>query len=223
MGATAVLAEFISSARERPLPDSIALATRHVMLDSIGCALGGHSLEAGRLAVAYAERQPGNATIIGSARKVTREAAIFANGQLMNVLDLEECMMNWGHEIPFVLPVALTVGEELGASGEEVVRAVAIGFEVGVRISAALAGPVRAVGRAPDLKMEPAGLFGYSSNIFGGAAAAAVLMKLTPEQIEHTFGIASFLAPVPNAGGFAAGPHIPMSKYGLMGATAESA
>lgn len=222
MGGTAELAAFVVSARDLTLPDEAIQAAHEMLVDSIGCALAGHSLELGRISVAYAERQAGDTTVIGGSGRVTPEAAIFANAQLMNALDLEEVLMNWGHQISVVLPVALAVGEQRGSSGAEIVRAVIVGYEIAARVSAALAGPVRVVGSPPDLTMESLPVFGFSSNIFGSVAAAALLMELGQEQIEHAFGIAAFVASVPCSTRFAGAPSIPMAKYGLMGSIAQS-
>jgi 2-methylcitrate dehydratase PrpD len=191
-------------------------------MDAIGCALAAHSLQLGTISVAYAARQPGNCSLIGAPGRVSSEAAIFANGQLMNALDLEEVLLNWGHQIPYVLPVALAIGEERRLPGADVIRAVIVGFEVAARVSAALAGPVRVTGTPPDLVMESLPVAGFSANIFGSVATAAVLMGLSIEQTAHAFGIAAFLAPVPSSARFAVVPHVSMAKYGLMGAVAQA-
>ena len=83
------LADFAAGLRYDDLPPQVTREAKRLLLDTIGCGLGGHAVEKGQMAVAYARRMGGapEATVLGMPGKLPAANAAFANGDLMNALD----------------------------------------------------------------------------------------------------------------------------------------
>jgi 2-methylcitrate dehydratase PrpD len=88
------LAGFTTEIRFEDLPANVVEESKRILLDSIGCALGGLSHPKGTIGVQYARLMgagaPGaQATILGTGEKVSTVGAGFANGELINALDFD--------------------------------------------------------------------------------------------------------------------------------------
>lgn len=223
MGVTRTLAAFAADIRKREVPRAVLERTKEVIVDSIACALGAHVLDLGRIVTEYARESggPAEARILGTADVVSRVSATFANGELMNALDFDEVLLNWGHQAPYVIPPALAVAERLALSGTDLLHAVAVGYDVGARVSAALAGSVAVAGTPPALSAETIPVYGFSGNVFGGAAATGILLGLDPARMADALGTCGHLAPVGTSIKFGALAHVPMTKYGCAGWIAQ--
>src|SRR5690606_10248102 len=86
------------------------------------------------------------------------------------------------HPIAVMVPAALAVGEAEGRSGADFLAAVALGCEITFRASMAM-NPRALYARG----FHPSAIAGS----FGAAAAAAFLMRLSPEQTVRTLGLAA--------------------------------
>lgn len=109
---------------------------------------------------------PGPAALLGTATTTAVEPAIWLNGTALCCLELDEGdKYARGHPLAHVLPVALAVAAERGASGPQLRAALLAGHEVAAR-----------AGRATVLRAgtHPHGNWGA----LGAAAAAARLMEL---------------------------------------------
>ncbi|MFV0411175.1 MAG: MmgE/PrpD family protein, partial [Paracoccus sp. (in: a-proteobacteria)] len=64
---TRILAEFSAGLRFEDLPPTVVEEGKRLLLDTIGCGLGGHAVEKGQMAVRLAGRMGGTpeATILG--------------------------------------------------------------------------------------------------------------------------------------------------------------
>ena len=136
------LAQFTAQTRYEDLPQEVVREAKRLLVDSIGCALGGLSHPKGAIGVQYANTlgpgAPGQqATIIGTGERVSAVGAAFANGELINALDFD-AVLPPGHVSPYVIPCALAAGESAQASGRNLIRAVAISHEMTNRIGRAL-------------------------------------------------------------------------------------
>lgn len=119
-------------------------AARRHLVDAVGCALAGAG--SGRVPAVEVARGlggPPEATILGgepaTAVGVSAPAAALANGVLMHTLDFDDTHAGGlVHASAPVWPVALAVGEEVGASGSEVLVAAIAGLETICRLGAAV-------------------------------------------------------------------------------------
>jgi 2-methylcitrate dehydratase PrpD len=96
-----------------------------------------------------------------------------------------------GHPGAAVIPTALVVAETARASGQEFLTAIVAGYEIAMRIS---------ISRVSDYKAQhySTGIWG----VFGSAAAAAKLLNLDRQALQHAFGIAAAHGPFPPGGAF---------------------
>jgi 2-methylcitrate dehydratase PrpD len=215
------LSDFAASSVYEALPAVVVEESKRTLLDSIGCAIAAIDEPKGRIAIEFGRMlggAGGDATIMGAGDRVSAFGAAFANAELINTLDFD-AVLPPGHVTPYVLPVALAVGESAGASGKELILASAIAHEMSFRMGKAM----DYLRDTKDGKVDPPAVFGYSSTIFGAAAAAGRLRKLSREVIANAIGIAASISPV-NAH-WPWFQHLPPStiKYALAGHLAQTA
>jgi 2-methylcitrate dehydratase PrpD len=203
-------------------PDTIHEIKRGI-LDTIGCCLGGLSMDKGRKAVQLAQRLggPSESTIIGVFGKVSCTCAGWANGESANAQDWSAgCAF---HDVPIVVSAALAVGESQGCSGQELLVAAAIGLETSGRIGRAGANAYTAIKEGPDkglIHWDP--VTGMAHGTFGAAAAAGRLLKLNEEKMAQALGLAGFICPPQTFRKFNFTTPIPMTKYGPLGWITQS-
>ena len=72
--------------------------------------------------------------MIGSTAKTSAPNAILVNGALIRILDLNDYVTNAKGEIgghpSDNIPVALAAGEMCGSSGQDVIAAIVLGYEI---------------------------------------------------------------------------------------------
>lgn len=166
------------------LPDDLVTITEQCMLDYIGVALAGASEPASEIIYAELAEQggAGKAHVIGrgSARLPAVSAAL-ANGTAAHALDYDDVNLAMlGHPSVAILPGLLALGEELHASGPDIITAFVAGYELQCRLGRLLA-PSHY-----DNGFHSTGTLGT----FGAAAACARLMELDAVQTAHALGIA---------------------------------
>src|SRR5947207_2022824 len=177
------LAEFVAGLRFDGLPPDVVAAARRHMLDAVGVALAASALGAGAPVIEMTRSWAGarEASVIGYDFGAPAPWAALANGTLTHALDFDDTHVeSVVHPSAFVVPAAMAVGEEIGASGRDIVTAAVAGYEVATRIGAAAPGRFHVRGQ------HTTGLCGT----FGAAAVAGRLWGLTPDEIAQAFGIA---------------------------------
>jgi len=216
MNTTSILAEFINNIKFEDIPVEIVHETKRLLLDSMGCALGGLYTKKGEIALLFGKKAGSNseATIIGAGQKAPAPLAAFVNGELLNALDYEALCAPSGHLTPYVLSAPLAVAEWKNAGGRDLIVAIAVAHEIAQRISAGLAVPGR-LSRKITKQGIPVQLpiHGYGVNIFGGIAGVSKILGLDPRLTAHAFGIGGYMCPVPALMKFAETVPASMSKF----------
>jgi 2-methylcitrate dehydratase PrpD len=217
------LAEFTDETDFERLPAAVVEESKRLLVDSIGCALGGLSHPKGAIGVRYANLQgPGasgeQATVLGTGDRVSAIAAAFANGELINALDFD-AILPPGHVSPYVIPCALAAAEAAQAPGRQLVCAVAIAHEMSNRIGKAL----DYLRDMKDGKPTPPPVFGYSSTVFGAAAAVGKLRGHSRDTLIADLGIAGSMSPVNTQWSWSVHTPTATVKYGLAGAVIQAA
>jgi 2-methylcitrate dehydratase PrpD len=217
------LAEFTTGTRYEDLPAPVAEESRRLLLDAIGCALGGLSHPRGTIAFEYARMQgpgaPGSqATVIGTALRTSINAASFANAELINALDFD-AILPPGHVSPYVIPGALAFAEAAGTSGKDLLCAIAIAHEMSNRIGKAQ-DYLRDV---KDGKISPPPVNGYASTVFGATAAICKVKGHSAAMVANAMGIAGSMAPVNSQWSFSVHHSISTLKYHVAGQLANTA
>ena len=220
---TEKLAGFAAEVKFRDLPEQVTYEIKRLLLDTIGCALGGISTEKGSIAVGLATRLggPRESTIIGKGDKVSCANAAWANGQLTNALDFDA--LGAGHDVPFVIPSSLAMGECTQTSGVDLILAIAVGLEVGRRITRVSPSNYPPVPDGPDKgKIAWPPVFGYTASTFGAAVSAAKILNLNQEKMAHAIGIAGYLCAPDVFRKWSDTAPIRMTKQGLFGWGAQA-
>ena len=214
------LAEFSRASDFAALPAAVVDECKRIILDSIGCALAATHEPKGRIGIDYGRLTGGSgkATIIGTGDRVSMFGAAFANGELINALDMD-AVLPPGHVAPYVVPGALAAGETVGASGKDLISAVAVAHEMSYRLGKAM----DYLRDTKDGKVSPPPVYGYSSTVFGATAAIARLKGCSEDITANALGIAGSIAPVNSQ--VAWFQHVPSStiKYLLAGALTQAA
>ena len=127
-----VIAAHAANLRYEDLSETAIVRARQVILDTIGTALGGYQTRLGRLAAEYAaHRMPGEeSTIIADGRSSNAEGAAWANGTMCKYLGMDDTSRLSGHVASELAPVVLALGEHLNLSGRDLIRAMAVGYDV---------------------------------------------------------------------------------------------
>src|SRR5688572_13491254 len=130
------LSEYMSAAARRELPESIVTETKHHILDTIAAMVSGAELTPGLHALRFARAYGGEkiATVVGSDMLTGPIEAAMVNGVLANADETDDNYSTGGaHPGCAIVPAALAIGEKNGIDGTRFIRAVALGYDVGLR------------------------------------------------------------------------------------------
>lgn len=127
-----VIGDYAAQRQYRDLSPLAITRARQVVLDFIGTMLGGYQTELGQLSADYAaDMQPGDdATIVGDGRRSTVDGAAFANATMGKFLGMDDSHRIAGHVASQLAPVVLALGESYQLSGEQLITALAVGYDV---------------------------------------------------------------------------------------------
>ncbi len=127
-----IVAEHVANTNYSDLSPLTITRARQVLLDYIGTMLGGYQTPLGKLSADYAaQMQPGSqATIVGDSRRSIVEGAAFANATMGKFLGMDDSHRTAGHVASQLVPVALALGESLRLTGEQLITALAVGYDV---------------------------------------------------------------------------------------------
>lgn len=140
MTAAQVLADWVAGLRPDDLDDRVRHAVCRHLLDGVGNAVGARRLGLAGPARAVAEGLggPAEARVLTGDLAISAPAAALATGALVHALDFDDTHgVALVHATAVVLPAALAVGQEVGATGTQVVTAAAAGLETACRLGAA--------------------------------------------------------------------------------------
>lgn len=175
------------------LPDEVVDSVRMRVLDTLGIAAAAAPMSTSRAARAWARSQGGVAvaSAVGVRDRLPAPQAAFVNGVLAHSLDYDDTHLpSVLHPSATVVPAALAVAEREGASGHEVVRAIAVGLETCVRIG--MAGFDAEAGNSTFFEHGQ-----HATSIcgaMGAAVAAAVLSGADEAGVADSLGVAASMA-----------------------------
>ena len=180
------LSAYMAGARDRVLPPQILEATKDHVLDTIAAMMSGSALPPGRAALAFARAQSlsPTATIVASTLTAAPIDAALVNGMLAHSDETDDSHSDsQSHPGCAVVPAALAMGESQRISGMHFLRAVALGYDVGPRVTMALGG----VSFRTDSRRSTHSIAGT----FGAAAAAGCVASLNEMQMRWLLDYAS--------------------------------
>lgn len=132
---TSTLSAYMSAAKDRPLPElAVERAKRHT-LDTFAAMISGSELVPGHAALRFAKAYGGSqvSTVVASNLTSGPIEAALVNGVLAHADETDDSWPSGWHPGCAVVPAALAVGEQFGISGSHLLRAVALGYDVGSR------------------------------------------------------------------------------------------
>jgi len=186
VGATEKIARFIVDTGYEDIPGDAVKKAKRTALDCLGAALAGVSEPVSQTVTGYVTKLggPPQASVFGAGLKISVQDAALANGAIAHALDYDDCGVKIGHPSVLVLPAVLSLGEHLGASGQEILTAYLLGLEIEGKLAL-----------HADFKLMQARLnhqTWYGS--IGAAAACAKLLTLDVAKTRIALGIAANFA-----------------------------
>jgi 2-methylcitrate dehydratase PrpD len=214
------LAELAVGTDRASIPDHVLAGTKLLLTDTLGCAVGGWRTTSSQIAARVMTRGSGppESTVLVSGSRVASNVASFINAHFGNALDADDTLLSSGHLASSTIAPALAVAEQMGGTGEELLTAITVGYEVAGRIAVSMR--TFEVNSTEDVEIAELSSVAWSA--FGGAVAAGRLLGLNVDQMVDAFGITAWMLPLPTLGRWAVqrSPR-PMTKYAMHGALAE--
>src|ERR1700732_2262981 len=172
------LSKYMSEAGSRPLPEEALEKTKEHILDTFAAMISGVNLPPARLAMQFARALGGEktATVVCSNLLCGAIEAALANGMLAHSDETDDShALSHSHPGCAVVPAALAAGEQFGIDGARFVRAVALGYDIGPRVTITLGGL--------PYQMETHRSAHSIAEDFGAAAAAGSAAGLNAHQM----------------------------------------
>ena len=176
------LAAFVTQQRYADLPPRAIEYAEMLISRTVASAALGSTLESSRVIRELEVDRGGKpeATVwFGSAQKLPMAAVARVNALMSDAAASDDSdLRNIVHSGTTVCASALAVGEKTGASGQDILAAIILGYEASGRI-----------GSAMQFGFKKKGFHGCIIAIFAGAVAAARLLKLTEAQMTHAIAL----------------------------------
>ena len=174
----ATLSTYMSEAATRDLPAEASEKTKHHVLDTLAAMVSGVELPPAQLAIKFARAHAAEktATVVGTNILCGAIDAALVNGMLAHSDETDDSHApSHSHPGCAVVPAALAAGEHFGVTGSRLLRAVALGYDIGTRVTMTLGGF--------PFQMETHRSSHNYANNFGAAAAAGCAAGLTSRQM----------------------------------------
>jgi len=174
------LAKYSCALRFEDLSKEIVHEVKRRVLDSLGCALGAWNEEPcaiARKVVSEFSAKHGS-TVIGTNHKAPPDWAAFANACCIRYFDYNDTYLSKEPAHPSDnIAAALAAAESVGASGSELITAIALAYEIQCRLSDAAS-------------IRARGWDHVTYGAFSTALACAKLMNLDRKKTRHAVNIA---------------------------------
>ncbi len=184
-GESLALARYVADTKFEDLPAEVVAMTKRAILDAIGVSLAASGMEPACqpfIDLALESGGPREAMILGTGRRAPLVSAALANGSLAHAMDYEDAHEETRtHPNAAAIAAALPLAEKIGASGRDLITAIALGCDIVCRLARGLVGE----GAPPPGFYQPAIV-----GTFGAATAAAKLLGLSAEQVLDTWSLA---------------------------------
>jgi 2-methylcitrate dehydratase PrpD len=189
------LSTYMSEAGTRHLPEEALEKTKQIILDTLAAMISGADLPPGKFAIQFARAYKGEkiATVAASNVLCGPIEAALVNGMLAHSDETDDThSFSQSHPGCSVVPAALAVGEQFGIDGQRFMHAVALGYDIGPRVTITL-------GRLPYMAETHRSTHAIAGT-FGSAAAAGCAASLNARQMrwllsytgQQTSGLASW-------------------------------
>ncbi|MEQ8195738.1 MAG: MmgE/PrpD family protein [Rhodospirillales bacterium] len=182
---TKKLSDYMAGALKKKMPTKVVEKTKHHILDTLAAIISGTRLLPGERSIHFIKTQGGvkEATVIGSRFVTSAINAAFANAISAHADETDDSHFRANmHPGSVVVPAALAIAERQGSSGQDLMRAVALGYDIGARINMVIG--------TENMRRRS-----FDSHSFGGSfaagAAAGSLLKLNSQQMRFVLSYAA--------------------------------
>src|SRR5262245_4203602 len=177
----------------RDLPQEVIRRTKYIVLDTVGCALGGAESPPAKIARAAASEITSviPSTVLVSGQKTSPDLAAFVNGVMIRYLDFNDTYAGSPtcHPSDLLAPVLAVVDARHG-SGKDVILGTVLGYEV---LCGLIDAGAKERGRSWDqatygviaAAVLAAKLFGHTKQQMANAISLAVASHISLEQIRR--------------------------------------
>lgn len=180
---TTAFAEVLQNVATTALHSDAVKAAKQRLLDFLSVTFNGLDEPASGVAFRSVGPSKGPCTVIGRGATAAATDAAFVNAVTSHTTGQED-VGGGAHPGVYVVPVALAVGEQHRCSGEEVLRAVVVGYEAAQRMTMAAGS---GLGEAGFRTISTVG-------VFGAAASAAVLSRFDTHKFAAALNFAANMA-----------------------------
>lgn len=181
---TEAVAAWCARAAHEPLPAAVAEKTALHVLDTLAAIVSGAALPGGKAGAALAHRLggPAEALAVPGSQLVGAPQAAMANAMAAHADETDDSHVGGRfHPGCAIVPAALAMAETGGLGGTALLRAVALGYDIGARAVMALG-----VSSAKTARFSTHSIGGT----FGATAAAAALAGLDARGCAHALSYA---------------------------------
>ena len=158
---------------------------KEMMLNAAAVSLAAAAQPDGQVITKFVQEMGGNGkcTIIGQGLRSSPAYASLANGLMVRLLDFDDEIIPLGiHPSCTVFPVVMALGEMIGSTGQDVIRAFVNGCNVTSKLSRLLSENNNLIStNSPDMKLTP--------EVIGSTVAAGIILGLNSNQLEHALTI----------------------------------
>jgi 2-methylcitrate dehydratase len=183
------LAKKVQEFKFSEIPSDVIHQTKRMVLDTLGCAIGGYESEASRKIQEFIKEagHPAESTVFGSGIRTSCLNATLANGAMVRYLDYNDTAFilqgetyRTGYHPSEVIPPVLALGEKHHLTGKDVITTINLGYD----LSLAFLEGVKGVG------LEKKGWNGDTRGALIMPLVAGKILGLTEGQMESAVGIA---------------------------------
>ncbi len=185
--ATERLAAHVAAARFERLSARTVHAAKRALLDFLTCAVSGSAMPVSKALLSYFEETDATRTaaVIGSGWRLSAPNAALVNGANTHGLDFDDGHTHASaHPAGAVFPAILAAAEQHKRSPHDILLAATIGYDVMIRIAAAMhPGSARRGWHNTAI-----------GGVFGATAAVSSLLRLDAAQARNALGLATSFA-----------------------------
>jgi len=179
------LAGYMAGALKRKLPAEVSERAKIHLVDSVAAIVSGTRLLPGKRAVAYVKslRGPREAGVLGTRIVTSAIYAALANGMCGHADETDDTHPpTRAHPGASIVPAVLAIGERHQLSGESILRAMVLGYDICARVLLAL----------DNIHLLKTGHHaGSKGGLFGSAAATAALLELDARRMRYVLAYCS--------------------------------
>jgi 2-methylcitrate dehydratase PrpD len=184
--AMAQLSAYMSEAAARALPGEVAEKAKQHVLDTLAAMISGSELSPGKAALQFIRAYGGKevATVAASNILCGPIEAALTNGMLAHSDETDDSHApSQSHPGCAIVPAALAAGEQFGVDGTHFLRSVALGYDVGTRVTMTL-------GAEPYENSSHRSTHSIATT-FGASAAAGCAAGLSTQQMRWLLNYAA--------------------------------